>query len=117
MSEWRWNPRLIGYAYHVRAGSAWIQLAYRLAKLDPEGEATMRVAVKGSAEADAFDVAIVTPGRPIDRLRLRGPLDRLKAQLPAVLERRLGQPTPPAAPPVPKWNGPGCWCPTHASES
>lgn len=116
MSEWRWNPRLIGYAFHHRGGSAWIQLAYRLAKLDPDAQATMRVAEKGSSEAAAFDVAIVTPGRAIDRLRLRGSLGELKEQLLAVLDRRLGQPTPPPDPPLPKWNGAGCWCPLHASE-
>lgn len=103
--RWQWNQALVGYAYHDGAGTAWIQLeATRRASGAP-------VSVPGAKDAESFDVAIIVGTMPVERFRLRGPLDRLQARLPAVLARRVERyrhrPAPSA---LPRWGGPGCWC-------
>lgn len=116
MREWRWRAGLVGWAFHDGIGTLWIQYAWRAAYPDGPSGPVFRVALPGAADADAFDVTILVSGRPLERYRLRGGLAHLQQHLPAVLARKLAQPSPPTPTPPAKWNGAGCWCPMHAAE-
>ena len=114
MTALRWQWDAAGVAWHLHAGPGTVTIWYE-SRLTPGG---MRTAIHRAADAAAFDVAFVIGSDPIARYRLRGPLARLKAKLAPVLARRVeAYGRRPPSPPVPKWNGAGCWCPMHSAEA